>query len=219
MWLIFYCELIVLMRRSSEWLYPLSFFLIVILLIPLAFSPAPQFLERYAAGGIWLAALLASLLSIETFFLSDKEDGYLEQLLLSQFPLSLLISVKLLAQWFVTQLILILCIPFLGIVFHFSFYKTLILCISLLLGTPILTCIGSLGVALTLGLRQQGMLLGLLIFPLVIPVLIFGLSLVQQADANLPILAPFSFLAGLNILSMTLLPFAIAYALRLSVDE
>ena len=165
-WL-FNIELVLLWRRSQEWLYPLGFFVIVITLFPLAFTPDPAFLQRYVPGGVWIAALLASLLSVETIFYADLEDGNLEQLLLSPLPLPLVMLIKLGALWVATQLPLILLTPLIGLLFHFTPQTIITLCISLLLGTPMLTLIGSLCVALTLGLRQQGTLLGLLILPLV----------------------------------------------------
>jgi heme exporter protein B len=216
---LFVSEIILLWRRSQEWLYPLGFFLIVICLFPLAFTPDPVFLQKYLPGCVWIAALLASLLSIETIFLSDLEDGYLEQLLLSQLPLPLIMLIKLCAQWLVIELPLIILTPLLGLLFHLSVFTTFALCLSLLFGTPILTLIGSLSVALTLGLRQQGVLLGLLIFPLVTPVLIFGVNIAQQAQAGLSIAGPLAFLAGLAILAITFLPWTIAAAVRVGMDD
>ncbi|OGT55922.1 MAG: heme exporter protein CcmB [Gammaproteobacteria bacterium RIFCSPHIGHO2_12_FULL_43_28] len=217
-WL-FNIELVLLWRRSQEWLYPLGFFVIVITLFPLAFTPDPAFLQRYVPGGVWIAALLASLLSVETIFYADLEDGNLEQLLLSPLPLPLVMLIKLGALWVATQLPLILLTPLIGLLFHFTPQTIITLCISLLLGTPMLTLIGSLCVALTLGLRQQGTLLGLLILPLVTPVLIFGVNMVQQSQAGFSIAGALSFLAGLTAFTITLLPFALAATLRISMDD
>jgi heme exporter protein B len=216
---IFQTEIVLLWRRSQEWLYPLAFFCIIICLFPLAFTPDPAFLQKYMPGCIWIAALLASLLAIENIFFTEWEEGYLEQLLLSQIPLSLLMFIKLSAQWIVTQLPLIMLTPLLGFLFHLPLSATLALCASLLLGTPILTLTGSLCAALTLGLRQQGVLLGLLVFPLITPVLIFGVSIVQQSQAGLSIGGPLAFLSGLMILAMMLLPWTIAAMLRAAIDE
>lgn len=218
-WFVFLSELTLLLRRSEEWLYPLGFFVIVMSLFPLAFTPDPGFLQKYIPGCIWIAALLASLLSIENVFFTDLEEGNLEQLILSQMPLSLIIIAKLSAQWIVTELSLVILTPLISALFHLSFTSIAALCLSLLLGTPILTLIGSLGVALTLGLRQQGVLLGLLIFPLVTPVLIFGVNIVSQSQAGLSITGPLAFLAGLSMLAFTLLPWAIAASLRISMDD
>lgn len=216
---IFYTEFLLLWRRSHEWLYPLGFFLIVISLFPLAFTPDPAFLQKFIPGCVWIAALLASLLSIEHVFFTDLEDGNIEQLLLSSMPMSMLMFVKLCAQWLVTQFPLILLTPVIGLIFHLPVLTTWALCLSLLLGTPILTLIGCLGVALTLGLRQQGVLLGLLIFPLVTPVLIFGVNICQQSQAGLSIAGPLAFLGGLSVLAITLLPWTIAATVRIGVDE
>jgi heme exporter protein B len=218
-WFIFCTELRLLLRRSQEWLYPLGFFVIVISLFPLAFTPDPAFLQKYMPGCIWIAALLASLLSIEHVFFTEMEDGNLEQLLLSQIPLTLLMLMKLAAQWIVTELPLILLTPLLGLLFHLPAAVVLALCSSLLLGTPILILIGSLGVALTLGLRQQGVLLGLLILPLVTPVLIFGVTISQSSQEGFSVAGPLAFLAGLSLFAITLIPWAIAATLRVSVDD
>lgn len=218
-WWVFYTELLLLLRRSREWLYPIGFFIIVVSLFPLAFTPDPAFLQKYVPGCIWIAALLASLLSIEHVFYSDLEDGNLEQMVLSSTPLALIIAAKLAAQWLVTELSLVLLTPVLGLLFHLSVYITMVLCLSLLFGTPILILVGSLGVALTLGLRQQGVLLGLLILPLVTPVLIFGVNIVQQAQSGFSIVGPLAFLSGLSVLAITILPMVIAGSLRISLDD
>lgn len=216
---IFYAELILLWRRSQEWVYPLAFFIIVISLFPLAFTPDPAFLQKYIPGCIWIAALFASILSIENIFYTDLEEGYMEQLMLSQVPLTISLLAKFSAQWLATQLPLILLIPLLSIFFHLSLVTTLAICFSLLVGTPILILLGSLGVALTLGLRQQGVLLGLLILPLVTPVLIVGVNIAQQAQAGLSFMGPLAFLTGLSVLAITLLPWTIATTLRVSMDD
>lgn len=218
LWLIFYTELILLLRRSQEWLYPLGFFTIVVCLFPLAFTPDPQFLKQYVPGCIWMAALLASLLSLERIFYTDLKEGSLEQLLLSPTPLTLLLSTKLFAHWIATELPLIILTPLLGWMFHLDSFSTLVLCLSLFLGTPILTLLGSMVVALTLELRQQGVLLGLLLLPLVVPVLIFGVNLVQQAQAGLSITGSLAFLSGLTIFAVTILPWGVAATLRVSLD-
>jgi heme exporter protein B len=218
-WYVFRTELLLLLRHSYEWLHPLGFFIIVISLFPLAFTPDPMFLQKYTPGCLWIAALLASLMSVETIFYTDMEDGNMEQLLLSPAPLSLLMLAKLGAQWVVTELPLIILTPLLGWLFHLPSEVTVALCVGLLAGTPILMLIGSLGVALTLGLRQQGVLLGLLMLPLTTPVLIFGVNIAQQAQAGFSIVGPLAFLAGLCVLSVTLLPWAIAGTLRVSLDD
>lgn len=218
-WHLFYCELTLLLRRSQEWLYPLGFFVIVITMFPLAFTPDPAFLQKYMPGCVWIAALLASLLAVENLFASDREDGNIEQLLLSPMPLTILLTAKLTAQWLITEMPLVLLTPLLGWLFHLPANVVIALSLSLLIGTPILTLMGGLGVALTLGLRQQGVILGLLILPLTTPVLIFGVNIVQQAQAGFSITAPLAFLSGLMLFTMTLLPWAIAATLRIGMDE
>lgn len=217
--LFFYTELLLLCRRSQEWLYPVGFFVIVISLFPLAFTPDPVFLQKYVSGCIWIAALLASLLSVNHFFMTDLEDGSIEQYALSQTPLLFFVYAKLCAHWVATALPLILLTPLLGVIFNLSFTTITALCLSLMLGTPILTLIGGLCVSLTLGLRQQGVLIGLLILPLVTPVLIFGASIAQQTQAGLSAAGAFSFLAGLFVLTFTVVPWTIAATLRVALDE
>jgi heme exporter protein B len=216
---VFYTELLLLMRRSQEWLYPLGFFLMVMSLFPLAFTPDPAFLQKIMPGCVWIAALLANLLAIENLFFTDMEEGSLEQWVLSQTPLTLLIMAKLGAQWLVTALPLVLLTPLLGVIFHLPMMSTLVLCLSLLLGTPILTLVGGLCVALTLGLRQQGVLLGILILPLVVPVLIFGVTVVEQVQAGFSVVGALAFLLGLLVLSVTVLPWGIGVAIRVGLDD
>jgi len=215
---LFFYELLLFFRRSQEWLYPLIFFSIVLSLFPLAISPDPLVLQKIAPGVIWIAALLASILALENIFQSDIEEGYLEQLLLSSHPLSWLLLAKISAHWLVAELPLIILAPFLAWVFHLSSVSMLTLLLSLLLGTPIISLVGTFGVALTLGLRNQGVLLSLLILPLLVPVLIFAVSTVQQSEAGLPVIGNFAMLGGLLFLALSLLPWATASVLRLSVD-
>ncbi|OGT45390.1 MAG: heme exporter protein CcmB [Gammaproteobacteria bacterium RIFCSPHIGHO2_12_FULL_41_20] len=216
---ILWSDLLIFFRRAREWLYPLGFFIIVLSLFPLAMTPDPFLLQTLAPGIIWIAALLASLLALENIFVSDMEAGFIEQLLLNAHPLSLLLTVKIIAHWLVAEMPLILLMPLLGWWFHLSFAVSGMLMITLLLGTPIFSLLGMLGVALTLGLRSQGALLGLLILPLMVPVLVFGVGTVQQYMAGLPVLGNVAFLAGLLLATGCGLPLAIAAALRISLDE
>lgn len=216
---IFKTEVNLLLRRSLEWIYPLAFFIIVISLFPLALSPDPTFLKKFIPGCIWIAALLANFLATENIFTRDLEDGNLEQALLSPIPLSYIMLAKVSAQWFVTQLPLILLTPLLGLIFQLSSFATLVLATTLLIGTPIITLLGTVIVVLSLGLRQQGVLLGMLLLPLTVPVLIFAVNIVQQAQNGISIVAPLAFLAGLLLISFSLLPFAIAMTLRIAFDD
>jgi len=215
----FYHELLLLKRRSHVWIYPICFFAVMICLFPLAFTPDPIFLQKYIPGCIWLAALLAGLLSVENIFLADMEDGYLEQLLLSDTPLSFTVLIKMCAQWLVTELPLILLTPLLGLMFDLPLHVIIALCASLLVGTPALLMIGALVSALTIGMRQQGAILGLLILPLVTPILIFGVNITQQAQAGFSILPPLAFLAGISLLAVMLIPWGIAAALKIGLDD
>lgn len=216
---VFHTECLLLLRRSQEWLYPLVFFLILMMLFPLAYTPDADLLQKLMPGCVWIAALLASLLSIQNVFLTEMEEGDLEQIVMSSVPLSFYIAIKLCVQWLVTELPLIVLTPILGVLFHLSSSAILVLCMSLLLGTPILTLIGSLGVALTLGLRQQGVLVGLIIFPLVVPVLIFGVNIVQQAQEGFNIFGALMFLGGLMVFAVTVMPFVIAVVLRMGLED
>lgn len=216
---IFYTELILVWRRSQEWLYPLGFFILVMSLFPLAFTPDPVFLQKYMPGCAWIAALLASLLSVENIFYADLEEGHLEQVILSPLPLSFIMLTKLAAHWLASCFPLILLTPAFSLFFHLSLSCAFTLACSLLLGTPIFILTGSLAAALTLGLRQQGILLGLLVLPLLVPVLIFGVSITQQFQSGLPITGPLAFLASLFVLSVTLLPWTIAAALRIGMED
>lgn len=218
-WLIFFSELVLHWRRSQEWLYPVGFFIIVICFFPLAFNLDPELLQKIVPGCIWVAALLASLLGIGNIFFQDLEDGHVEQLLLCQMPFSWIISAKLFAQWMVTEIPLIILTPLFCMLFQLNSASIALLCLTLFLGTPILILVGTLGAALTLSLRQQGALLSVLILPLLTPVLIFGVTIVEQANAGLEIKGPCLFLAGLCLLAITVMPWVIAVILRISCDE
>lgn len=219
LWTVFYFELLLLWRRSQEWLYPIAFFLIVICMLPFAFSPDPAVLRQLIPGGIWLAALFASILSVETVFQADLEEGSLEQWALSPTPLAFLMLGKLTAHWISTALPLIILTPFIGWLFQLPPNAIATLCMSLFFGTPILLLLGSFGVALTLGLRQQGVMMSLLILPLSAPVLIFGVNMVLQAQAGFAVSGPLALLAGLYVIAIIALPVATAAALRVSLDD
>ena len=203
-------------RRRSELLNPLLFFILVVSLFPLGVGPGPQLLQEIAPGVIWVAALLATLLSMERLFRSDFEDGALEQLLLSPHALSLLVLAKVFAHWLVTGLPLILVSPLLGLLLHLPPEGIIALPVTLLLGTPALSLVGAIGVALTVGLRRGGVLLTLLILPLYVPVLIFGTAAVAAAAAGLSIAGQLALLGALLALALTLAPFATAAGLRIS---
>jgi heme exporter protein B len=210
-------DLLLAFRRRQDLANPVVFFVIVISLFPLGVSPDKTFLATAAAGVIWVAALLATLLSLDSLFRADYEDGALEQMLLSPQPLFLLVLGKILAHWLVTGVPLILLSPVLGIMLHLdeSLLGTLVL--TLLLGTPVLSLIGAIGAALTVGLRVGGVLISLLILPLYIPILIFGTGTVKAAATGMPFTAYLAIQGALLMLAIVLSPFAAAAALRISV--
>jgi heme exporter protein B len=212
-------DLILAYRHRAELANPLLFFLIVISLFPLGISPESKVLQGIAPGIIWVAALLAAMLSLDSLFRSDFEDGTLEQLALSAHSLSLLILAKVLAHWLVTGLPLIIIAPFLAVLLFLPESAIFTLIITLALGTPVLSLIGAIGVALTVGLRSGGVLLSLLVLPLYIPVLIFATGAVHEAVRGFPVTGYFYLLGALLTLSVTLAPFATAAALRVSLSE
>lgn len=216
---LFYYECLSRFRYLHEWLYPFGFFLVVMMLFPLALTPDPHVLQQYVAGFFWISALLANFLSINHIFAADDEDGHLEQSLLSTLPFTLIIIAKLCSHWLFATAPLILITPIASLFFHLQSDALIPLICALLLGTPIFILIGSLCMALTQGLKQQGALLGIMMFILLIPVLIFGITIVQKAEAHLPILGEFAFFAGITVFAITLLPSVIAHTLRLSIDD
>lgn len=208
-----------LCRRSAELLNPLVFFAIVVALFPLAVGPESKLLETLSPGLVWVAALLAVLLSLDGLFRSDFEDGSLEQWVLSPQPLPLLVLAKVLAHWLFSGLALVLLAPLLALMLGLPARCLPVLLISLLLGTPILSLLGAVGAALTVGLKRGGLLLALLILPLYIPVLILGSGALQSALQGLPTAGHLLWLASLTALAVTLTPFAIAAGLKISVGE
>jgi heme exporter protein B len=205
-------------RRRSEMINPLLFFVLVTALFPLGVGADPSLLREIGPGIIWVAALLASLLSLETVFRSDFDDGSLEQLLLSPHPLSVLMIAKVLAHWLITGLPLLIVAPLLGVLLNLSGDAMRTLLITLALGTPVLSLIGAIGVALTVGLRKGGTILSLLVLPLYVPVLIFAASAVANSDAGLQVGAHLSLLTALLVLAISLSPAATAASLRISMS-
>lgn len=208
-----------LFRRPAELANPLVFFAIVIALFPLAVGPESQLLQTISPGLIWVAALLAVLLSLDGLFRSDFEDGSLEQWVVSPHPLALMVLAKVLAHWMFSGLALVLLAPLLGLMLGMPVSALPVLLVSLLLGTPVLSLLGAVGAALTVGLKRGGLLLALLILPLYIPVLILGSGALQAALQGLPALGHLLWLSSLTALAVTLTPFAIAAGLKISVGE
>jgi len=211
-------DLLLAVRRRAEMANPLLFFILVTSLFPLSIGANPTLLQTVAPGIIWVAALLAALLSLDSVFRSDFEDGSLEQYLLSSHPVSVLVLAKIIAHWLITGLPLLLVSPLLGVLLGLPVTGIKTLFFTLLLGTPVLSLIGAVGVALTVGLRKGGMILSLLVLPLYIPLLIFASSAVDSAAAGLPVTAHLSLIAALLVLALSLSPFATAAALRVSLS-
>ena len=203
-------------RRRIEALLPVAFFAVAASLFPLGVGPEPQTLRQIGPGIVWVCALLATMLSLNTLFAGDYADGSLEQMLLSGHPGVVIAAAKAFAHWLLTGLPLIITAPLLGLLFDMSGAGIATLCLSLLLGTPILSLLGSVGAALTLGLRSGGVLLLLLVLPLCIPALIFGSGAVGAVEAGLSARGHLSLLGALLLLSALGAPLATAAALRIS---
>lgn len=212
-------ELRIAMRKQAEIFNPLWFFLIVITLFPLVIGPEPKLLAKIAGGIVWVAALLSALLSFERLFKDDFSDGSLEQLMLTAQPLALTALAKVLAHWLLTGLPLILLSPVAALLLSMESHIWLALVLTLFIGTPVLSCLGAIGVALTVGLRKGGTLLSLLVVPLFIPVLIFSASVLDAATLELPYQGQLAILGAMLAAAITLSPFAIAAALRISIDN
>jgi heme exporter protein B len=211
-------DLLLAYRHRMELLNPVSFFVLVTMLFPLAVTSDPAKLMMMGPGMIWIALLLANMLTIENIFLADFEDGTLEQMVLNPTSLPFLVIGKLVAQWLVTAVPLLLITVLLSFLFYIPKQGVTALIASLLLGSPVLTIIGAIGCALTLGLQNRGIILVLLVLPLYIPVLIFGAGAVNDAVLNLPIASQLAFLGAFLALAITFAPLAIAAALKISLE-
>jgi len=211
-------DLMLAWRRRTDALSTLFFFMIVVSLFPLSIGPETQVLRSIAPGVVWVAALLASMLSLGRLFASDYVDGTLEQMLLTPQPLYLIVLGKVLAQWVVSGIPLILISPLLGVQLGLSHQSLLVLAASLLLGIPVLNLIGSIGTALTLGLRGSGVLLSLLVLPLCIPTLIFGTGAVEATLISANPEANIYVLGAVFFLTMVFAPWATCAALRISLE-
>ena len=216
-WLV-WRDLILAWRRRADVLATLFFFIIVVSLFPLGIGPERETLKTIAPGVVWVAALLASMLSLGRIFGNDYQDGTLEQLLLTPQPVYLVVLAKVLAHWIVSEVPLVLIAPVLGVQFGLSQNGLAIVVVSLLLGTPVLSVIGSVGAALTLGLRAANVLVALLVLPLYIPVLIFGSGAVQASVTGSSPQAWLLLLAATLIVSLVFAPWATSAALRISVE-
>lgn len=222
MWLVFTTlirrDALLAFRRRSDVLASVFFFIMVASLFPLGVGPERELLRTMAPGVLWVAALLASMLSLGRLFALDHADGTLEQMLLSPEPLTVIVAAKVLAHWLTSGLPLVLLAPLLALQFDLPTDAIAVLAGSLLLGTPVLSLMGAIGAALTLGLRGGGVLVALLVLPLSIPVLIFGAGAVSAQASGLGSTAHLQLLAGLLAASSVLAPWAAAAALRVSLD-
>ena len=205
-------------RRRIDALLPLAFFLVALSLFPLGVGPEPKTLREIAPGIVWVCALLASMLSVGQLFAGDLADGSLEQMLLAPASAIAVAAAKCSAHWLLTGLPLIVATPLAGLVFNMSAPALQALVFSLVLGTPILSLLGGLGAALTLGLRSGGMLLILVVLPLATPALIFGAGAVGMVESGLSASGHFSLLGALLIVTSLGAPVATAAALRISID-
>ena len=211
-------ELLLAMRSPGNTVNPLMFFIIAVSLFPLGGGADTSYLSSIAPGIIWVTALLAVMLSMESLFRSDYDDGSLEQLLLSPQPLYFQLLAKVFAHWLVTGLPLVLLTPLLGLMLALPAEGYMPLMLGLLLGTPTLNLIGAIGMALTVGLSRSGVLLAVLVLPLSIPVLVFGAGIVSAALNGLPVAGMLAILGAMLVLALSLAPLAIGAALRISVN-
>jgi heme exporter protein B len=211
-------DLLLAMRRRADVLTTLIFFVMVVSLFPLGVGPESEMLRKMASGVVWVAALLASMLSLPRMFSADYLDGTLEQMLIAPQSLTALVLGKIVAHWMLSGLPLVLIAPVLGLQFDMAPQALLMLVLALLLGTPILSMIGAIGAALTLGLRGGGVLVSLLVLPLCIPVLIFGTGAVEAVISGTSAVSNLSLLGAFMLLALAFTPFVAAQALRISME-
>lgn len=217
-WLYFRREWQLMFRNTSALVQPLVFFIIIALLFPFSLPAEVSLLQKIGGGVIWVSAVLATLLSLESMFHADYQDGTLEQTLIHHRSLSAAMLGKAIAHWSATGLILTLFSPFLCLTFNIPAGQIWVLFIGLLLGTPSLTLIGAIGAAITVTLRRGGVLIAVIILPLYIPILIFGAGMMSQSAQGLETASQIYTLAAILVMSITLSPFAIAGALRATIN-
>ena len=205
-------------RNPSSFLNPLMFFVISISLFPIAISPESETLSRMAPGIIWVITMLSVLLSLNTIFHYDFDNGVLEQMIISHHSLSLILLAKTIAHWMLSGLPIILLSPFLGMALFLDFDSIIILLLTLIIATPCLSLIGSVGASLVVGIKNSGMLLSLLILPLYIPILIFATSAISQSQSNQMIDGQLYFLGFFLVVSLIITPFLSAISLKISLE-
>lgn len=203
-------------RQRAELMQPLMFFLIVVTLFPLAIGPSPQTLQLVSGAIIWVAAILALLMGMDRLFREDYQDGSLEQITLSPAPLYMIVVVKVATHWLVHILPLLVLSPLLALFLNMSMDMYFTLMLTLIIGTPTISLIGAIGVALTLGLSRSGVLVPLLLIPLFIPLLIFATSAIDSAAMNLPYGFQLGIMIAIFLLALALAPMVIAYSLKVS---
>jgi heme exporter protein B len=206
------------MRRWTDASNAALFFILVVTLFPLALSPKAEVLRMIAPGVIWIAALLATLLSLHLLFRADLEDGSLEQLLTLPYPLGWMLLAKTLAHWVITGVPVVVMAPVLAITYHLPASAVGVLTFSLLLGTPTLSLLGSIGAALTAGLRGAGVLLAFIVAPLMLPILMLGARATDLALAGENVTGPLYLMGALLALAISLVPVVAAGAIRISAD-
>lgn len=211
-------QLLLAVRRPIDIGNPLLFFTMVVVLFPLGLGPAPEQLTGFAPGALWIIALLSNLLTSDSVFRSDFDDGSLEQLLLAPQPLYLSVLAYIGAHWLTTGLLLAVLSPLFALMLNLPVYALSTLVFSLLLGTAVLSLLGGIGAALTVGLKRGGMLISLLLLPLYMPVLIFGSAAVQASVSGIPTGPYLAILGAMLCLAIALAPLAVAAGLRISID-
>lgn len=212
-------EFLLVSRVRTDVLNPLVFLLLAVTLFALALEGRPQILQAHAPAVLWTLVLLTNMLALDGVFRRDFDDGVLEQLFLLADAPYIAVLGKLIVHWLVTGFAMVVCVPLLGLALYLPGNVLPVLMLALLLGTPTITCLGAIGAALTVGLRRGGAILALLVLPLLIPVLIFGVSAVNRVVDGDPPLAELYWLAALSLASMTAAPFAVSAALRISLEQ
>lgn len=210
-------DLALAVRAGGGFGLSLAFFLILVTLVPFGVGPQSELLGRIAPGILWVGALLACLLSLDRLFQLDWEDGSLDLLAVSPLPMEGVVATKALAHWLTTGLPLTIAAPAFGVLLNLPIPGYLWLFLSLLIGTPALSVIGSFGAALTVGLKRGGLLLSLLVLPLYVPTLIFGAEVVRRSVDEMAVLTPLAMLGGITLAAWALLPFAAAAAIRINL--
>lgn len=218
LWAVIQRELQIAFQRLGDLVSPLIFYVLVTALFPLALSPKREVLENLGPAVLWIAALLALLLSMNVLFRTDIEDGSMEQLVIGPHSLPMIMLGKTIAHWLVSGLPLVILAPLLAVTYYLPGQGVRALCLTLLIGTPTLSLLGSIGAALTAGIRQSGALLALLVIPLMLPVLMYGARATDLAARGEIIDGPLYLLSAFLVLSLTLVPLASAAAIRISLD-